>query len=173
MLNEEYLRDFLEEHNLLDQFIESLKANTSDYYMGVDGADHIDEAISMAFDWQIFDIDDEDIWDSVHMEWIDFSFDHDLDGDIDMKVFMELVEPKVLTNEEILKMFLKKKRKLTSFKKSLTAVRDKSLIHNAISGAFTWMGTPEGHDYWQELNNEWVGMCKNLNITGEIKYKDL
>lgn len=25
-----------------------------------------------------------------------------------------------------------------------------------ISGAFTWAGTKEGHEYWSKLNDEWV-----------------
>ena len=58
--------------------------------------------------------------------------------------------------EKSLHTFLKKKRALTKFVRNTSELgRHKTgTIIRDIADAFIWEGSPEGHEFWWELNNE-------------------
>lgn len=81
----------------------------------------------------------------------------------------------IMTNEEILKVFLKKKQLYVSFCGQRVEFRVKAFestnnysILSAIDAAFTWSKTKEGHEYWKYIDKEWKTMCNNFGLNGYI-----
>ncbi len=40
-----------------------------------------------------------------------------------------------------------------------------------LSGAFGWVTTPQGHKYWEELNDKWRGILYNGADSSEVTIK--
>jgi len=74
-----------------------------------------------------------------------------------------------------LETFLKEKRALTKFRANFRTLRAKRMTKkqadnfitqyannpNAIVQAFLWPDTPEGVNYWHQLDEDWVKICNN------------
>ena len=68
--------------------------------------------------------------------------------------------------------FLKSKRVLTRFKKNLKPRRTFKKFINSCSAlpekwiqmGFIWASTPEGHLFWQKLNDEWVDFLRKNGL---------
>jgi len=74
-----------------------------------------------------------------------------------------------------LETFLKEKRALTKFRANYRMLRSKRMTKkqandfiiqnannsNVIVQAFLWPDTPEGIDYWHQLDEDWVKICNN------------
>ncbi len=84
-----------------------------------------------------------------------------------------------MTNEEILIIYLKSKRKFSAFKRNVlegSRIREVSRgyscnVLDAIDRAFIWGHTPEGDDYWYDISNEWEELCNNFSIDSPIILK--
>ena len=69
---------------------------------------------------------------------------------------------------EEFKAFLKKHRITSAFSKNLKEFKSKTLNkfikevspNSFITGAFTWVKTEQGHEYWSKLNQEWFKLLK-------------
>lgn len=46
---------------------------------------------------------------------------------------------------------------------------ESKLYVSLILDSFSWISSPEGHEYWEKLNNKWIGIYKNY-IKNNIKY---
>ena len=79
-----------------------------------------------------------------------------------------------MTNEEILRAFLKKKGLYQDFigERSVFRIKNfvylESTIENSIDIAFVWGLSRLGRERWKIAHEELRKMCKDLNITGEI-----
>lgn len=89
-----------------------------------------------------------------------------------------------MTNEEIFKVFLKKHRKLTTFKEKVKSMRPPQNIRgvdnrkdlhckDAIYDSFVWDDTVEGWGYWSNLNGKWIKLCDEFNLDGSINILDI
>ena len=81
--------------------------------------------------------------------------------------------PPLLTNEGIFKIFLKKHRKYSSFKRGCSDLIFETEVTNAINGALHWSSTEEGSGYWAEMNGKWVLLCHDLKLTGDIDLREV
>lgn len=92
-------------------------------------------------------------------------------------IYSETVLHRVITNEYVLAMFLKKHRKLTTFKRYADKTRmgysSTPKIKKVITNNFTWAFTNEGHAYWENLHMEWETLCNDLRLEGVIDLKKL
>ncbi len=92
-----------------------------------------------------------------------------------------------MTNAEILKMFLKKHRKYSAYKRYVNMTKTTEFFHNhgiinkpkfpqhAIEYAFQWNSSyvKEPTDDWHKLHNDWVKLCKEFKLTDKIDFKDI
>lgn len=79
-----------------------------------------------------------------------------------------------MTNEEVLKVFLKKHRKYTRFKEILktSSKKGKTIpISEIFWSTFIWFKTPEGDPFWRNLSAAWVKMSKDFNLSGMVDLK--
>lgn len=92
-------------------------------------------------------------------------------------IYGESALHRVVTNEYVLAMFLKKHRKLTTFKRDAYKTRrgysSTPKIKRVITNNFTWAFTNEGHAYWENLQREWYTLCDDLRLEGVIDLKKL
>jgi len=94
-----------------------------------------------------------------------------------LEVFEEIIEYQLfvpeqevlLTNRQIFVMFLKKHRKYASYKRNYAQLhrsyQDDSDVTDFLMSAYDWINTPEGHEYWSNLDSEWGTMVFDLNLT--------
>lgn len=172
MSNEEHLKLFLEEYGAIECFILGLENNDDDYYMGVDGDAVVEEALLMCFCWESHEPGHTD-WEDLHVKWEEYVSQNGLVDVVCMKTFMEVCTPKLLTNEEILKMFLKKKRKLMAYRELTRNKETLCGVAFAFNSAFSWPETLEGRQFWTDVNSEWQELCSKFKLTGNIKCKDV
>lgn len=75
-----------------------------------------------------------------------------------------------MTNEEVAKLFLKKHRKLMSFRRQL--IKDNMSInsnaHNWIGRSFLSHMTDEGANFWGRLRREWHTLETHFNLSGPL-----
>lgn len=78
----------------------------------------------------------------------------------------------VLTNEEVFNLFLRKHRKLTSFRKQFNKSRTLNTkavkVERAILDSFFWFNTTEGEDFWVKLSHKWEKVCTQFKLSGTI-----
>lgn len=49
--------------------------------------------------------------------------------------------------------------------------RNERLDYSIVCSFFTWCGTPQGHDYWKEINNRYYTLVSNPSFKLNIKTK--
>lgn len=54
------------------------------------------------------------------------------------------------------------------YDKEINRILDIGAETGLINNAFTWTHTPEGHDYWDKLSDEWVQELKRMKLEGEL-----
>lgn len=80
-----------------------------------------------------------------------------------------------MTNEEVVRLFLKKHRKYSMFKRcrSNDTSRYKNIkvteVGQAINEAFDWFNTETDVNTWDELHYSLIDMCRDLNLSGEVE----
>lgn len=88
-----------------------------------------------------------------------------------------------MTNEEVLKVFLKEHKQLTIFKKHrskakiarperLTTVPIRLAIMNAFHWRLSYLEHTPRHR-WDTLSTKWVKLCKEFKLTGTLDYTKL
>lgn len=73
-----------------------------------------------------------------------------------MKKFIEFLE-KNKAWEKFERNFNRQKKDVDTYKKDCKEWKNYHLV-----GAFTWLDTPEGQDYWQKLHVQWMKENKTL-----------
>ncbi len=85
-----------------------------------------------------------------------------------------------LTNEEILKVFLKEHEVLTIFKLNLqrpnkprnyVGTEGSTKVNRALLDAFQWHSSVKGIGHWRNLNNKWEKLCIDFNLKGRVCMK--
>lgn len=85
------------------------------------------------------------------------------------------IRPVPLTNEQVLKAFLKKHRILTKYRYNVkhfnggtpTPVKVVT-INNPISGIFDWYSSMGGTYLWISIDSKWIALVKHFNLEGTI-----
>ena len=76
------------------------------------------------------------------------------------------IEPK-------LEQFLKEKGVLDAFIKNADGRFSDDFIMDDIWGAFPWLLTPEGKEFWQSLSNEFEGILPNIANKEDRKFEEI
>lgn len=84
-----------------------------------------------------------------------------------------LIKVTIMTNEEILKLFLKQKRLYKSFceqrnEKRIKLFDSSKNVSFAIDAALLWAETKEGYNRWYKTNKVWKEMCYDFKLKGRI-----
>ncbi len=74
-----------------------------------------------------------------------------------------------MTNEEILVVFLKSRRKYKSFKSQANTYKRTVIVKNVITSNLRWSTTKEGMDYWFLQDSIWTKLCRDMGLTGTIQ----
>lgn len=73
-----------------------------------------------------------------------------------------------MTNEEVLRTFLKKHKKYTSYKHHYDKQFKTVQVEKVIAVSFYWSHTKEGHAYWSDINHKWKELCTHFDLNGVI-----
>lgn len=83
-----------------------------------------------------------------------------------------------LTNEEIYKVFLKENDVYEYFENHKflgvsPAYNRTTSVRDAINISFIWTKTEQGQDFWEDLDNKWIELCGNFNLTNTINLEEV
>lgn len=90
------------------------------------------------------------------------------------------IKPVSLTNEQVLKTFLKKHRVLTKYRHNVKHFNlgtdtpiEVILVDNAINEAFDWFSSTGNTSAWMSIHVEWRKLVEHFNLEGTVNITKL